>query len=764
MAKTLYKSDRITLSEIIKRATSNATYLVPDLQRPYVWAPNQVTLLVDSLFKGWPFGSLLTWEVKPEIVDGQLVEGIPSRPFYTKVSRGVPDVNPVYAHCADRNFATTDIMVLDGQQRLQSLVLALGETDGLCLSDSEWERSLDPTSRARARAGYTTGVLCLNLNKYLAAMTAGGHMCRNIDLAECLEWAVVDVNQCSAYHKCNRIPLPQVNAGGNVYFPLRRIWGATDTEHTDVDEELVPLAVEFINSAFPPDTEAKTHFLEERGGADLVHKDLAKLFARFCELKDIELTCLKVGAYQENQNASPEEKTRAKQEYDDAIVNIFTRLNTAGRTLTREEITFAWVKSTWKDVRPENMLYRSAEQFVGRVGEVFSDWELSADEIIRGLSIIWCNHDPERGGHPLETRELLQAKVIRRMSAFLKENADLLIESAELTHDVYSAPNLWDMADSFNGVTIAWDLCFSGEMSRGRLASALNEHEKDSTKKILKDEIKFFVSRWIVLPSWGRKWANEAVAFLQQTMQIQSSTVGEIVSAASLELWKNSVREQSRSINQNAIAGALANLRLRLFERKVYMYRSRLEVWQALNEERAKSRRLTFQDANAHATPELNVDHIIAWAYWQERIREAFENGSLQVGDALRLFSGMTEAEIAQKLAADPARSKEQAKTDALGYINNIGNCMILNAGYNISKRKKPLSEFMDQMYEFSEEAPAAVRVDRNHWMNVMRLNDAFINPVAHTIEEIVNAINARESLIYDELESFVNNIEPVLH
>ena len=89
---------------------------------------------------------------------------------------------------------------------------------------------------------------------------------------------------------------------------------------------------------------------------------------------------------------------------------------------------------------------------------------------------------------------------------------------------------------------------------------------------------------------------------------------------------------------------------------------------------------------------------------------------------------------------------------------------MILNAGYNISKRKKPLSEFMDQMYEFSEEAPAAVRVDRNHWMNVMRLNDVFINPVAHTIEEIVNAINARESLIYDELESFVNNIEPVLH
>ncbi|WP_410477861.1 DUF262 domain-containing protein [Myxococcus sp. MxC21-1] len=29
---------------------------MPDLQRPYVWTPNQVTLLVDSLLRGWPFG------------------------------------------------------------------------------------------------------------------------------------------------------------------------------------------------------------------------------------------------------------------------------------------------------------------------------------------------------------------------------------------------------------------------------------------------------------------------------------------------------------------------------------------------------------------------------------------------------------------------------------------------------------------------------------------------------------------------------------
>ena len=32
-----YDSKREPLAEIIKKATINATYVIPDLQRPYVW-------------------------------------------------------------------------------------------------------------------------------------------------------------------------------------------------------------------------------------------------------------------------------------------------------------------------------------------------------------------------------------------------------------------------------------------------------------------------------------------------------------------------------------------------------------------------------------------------------------------------------------------------------------------------------------------------------------------------------------------------------
>ncbi len=50
--------------------------LIPDLQRPYVWTPNQVSLLVDSLIRGWPFGTLLMWKVG----QGDL-QNIPHRQF-----------------------------------------------------------------------------------------------------------------------------------------------------------------------------------------------------------------------------------------------------------------------------------------------------------------------------------------------------------------------------------------------------------------------------------------------------------------------------------------------------------------------------------------------------------------------------------------------------------------------------------------------------------------------------------------------------------
>ena len=73
---------------------------------------------------------------------------------------------------------------------------------------------------------------------------------------------------------------------------------------------------------------------------------LGALIIALREVKQTRVTYLELTDYQ------PAHGTR--EVYNDAIVNIFTRLNTAGRTLTREDITFAWLKTGWNFDATEN--------------------------------------------------------------------------------------------------------------------------------------------------------------------------------------------------------------------------------------------------------------------------------------------------------------------------------------------------------------------------------------------------------------------------
>jgi uncharacterized protein with ParB-like and HNH nuclease domain len=39
---------------------------IPAFQRGFVWEPDRVAYLMDSIYKGFPFGSLLFWRTKSD--------------------------------------------------------------------------------------------------------------------------------------------------------------------------------------------------------------------------------------------------------------------------------------------------------------------------------------------------------------------------------------------------------------------------------------------------------------------------------------------------------------------------------------------------------------------------------------------------------------------------------------------------------------------------------------------------------------------------
>ncbi len=95
----------------------NGEIALPDLQRDFVWGDDQVRALLDSIMRGYPFGLLLFWET-------QFLEVV-YRDFVTDYQKG-----QTYA-TKEKPRGRKMRMVLDGQQRLQSLYLALfGTYDG----------------------------------------------------------------------------------------------------------------------------------------------------------------------------------------------------------------------------------------------------------------------------------------------------------------------------------------------------------------------------------------------------------------------------------------------------------------------------------------------------------------------------------------------------------------------------------------------------------------------------------------------------------
>lgn len=85
-----------TVEELVGRIERNQLRL-PEMQRRYVWRSTRVRDLLDSLYRGYPSGAILTWETN---------EAVPLQEFAVKQEGS-----------ADQSFQ----LLLDGQQRLTSL-------------------------------------------------------------------------------------------------------------------------------------------------------------------------------------------------------------------------------------------------------------------------------------------------------------------------------------------------------------------------------------------------------------------------------------------------------------------------------------------------------------------------------------------------------------------------------------------------------------------------------------------------------------------
>ena len=103
-----------TIKTILDRV--NRQYFLPSIQRNYVWKPDQVIMLFDSILRGYPISSFLFWELDQKNRDKWEIYK-----FCEEAYSGGTKHIPLHAAVGIRG--TT--LVLDGQQRLTSILIGL---------------------------------------------------------------------------------------------------------------------------------------------------------------------------------------------------------------------------------------------------------------------------------------------------------------------------------------------------------------------------------------------------------------------------------------------------------------------------------------------------------------------------------------------------------------------------------------------------------------------------------------------------------------
>jgi len=709
-----FDSKRESLAEIIKKATINATYVIPDLQRPYVWMPRQVMLLIDSLFRGWPFGSLLLWEVKPGCFD--LNEGIPHRPFWQVVSRtgnGKGSQNSALGSPA------TYQMVLDGQQRVQSLILALGGDQwGFQLYDSEWAMDLQDR-RVRPSDHWSKASLCIDLKKFEVELVAKGDIARKIEAGKILEWAILDSvsGRSTELRPANYVhPLETAKENPGRFIRLSRFWDLAqkDLSEREYKRLLEPVLHdhEVSKNSFSKILDALAEFMK------VVESVKINSFVHALQIESFELTT-----------------EWTKDDYSEAIVSIFTRLNTAGRTLSREEITLAWLKVGWE---PELTDRKPAGQCLDELKSLLGDrgFDLETDEIVRLISYIWSVE--VRKGILLDSKDLLKGDIIRSMASFVASRWRLLIIRIEQAADLIKDKELLDNQGSFNAIIVflTWYLLVFDRLHS--ISDKLSVVDRDDLEKKLNIRAGQFLDRWIFGSQWANVWSDGSVINFQNFAINLHSFHEKLNNCNPTDLIvtvDDGITHMMERVSAKAIE-YITNINV-TDRRRVHVYYPLLWVWHRLDEDRWKCSSIPMRTGRKR-TSKLEVDHTIADAWWGRLVNK-------EIALKLKSFVGTDE----EKALVSP--DDFDSKMDALAFINFLGNCSLLEKSFNISKSDASMRDFLREVHEFKEK-----KFEITKWEEALSLSAILTEPGNSTLADIKKTIKDRDILIRQDIIEFI--------
>lgn len=718
---TIYSSDsEKTLSDFLAEIMDvNSQVVIPDLQRPYIWNPDEVLLLIDSIFKKWPFGSLLCWKVK---ISSENSDFIPYRAFWEEVVRGVPSKESKQMS-VDKS-SSSFLMILDGQQRMQSLLLALGgDSWGFTLTDRDWKKHLEKKDESIDPIHWSTGCLCLDLDYFINEYERCNKKIASIEVGKCVAWVITDEKTGTSSHTKNQVlPLSSIEKGK--YIRFSKLWNAAKPVGL-MPSDYLSIIYEVYESV-------------EKEKIDFFTKPLSEFMTIIADVKDsTRITRLIVKDF--NSSGISEKKL-----YNNAIVNIFARLNSAGRALTRQEITLAWLKTGWREAsfgETNPLMKNCADALEDLLSELNDRNEnsggllMTMDNLVDILSMFWCiltKDGTKNDDILLKDKDLTDGDIIKNIGKTTYENWNFIKQALFECKDSFENRKLNEcFSRSFNAFNVLCGWKFVALICSSKIQGRVRETECRFDPQI-NSSFDAFIDRWFFCTYLSGTWSMS---------NSYSQYVGNLCSLYnSVKNSYNPIKteDELKDILLKWISALENTSMIRIEELKAYNrrevsgYKNVLWLWNRLESVRWKEVQKPMK--RNRAQPKLEVDHAVPVAIWERKIEVDypydFSKDKITGIENVFNLSGI-----------DFTRSK------LVSWINNIGNCSLLLRSHNRSKNDEQFGDFLKSIYS---------ELQISDFKESLKLTNAMLNPIEINLEEIVESLNKRTEIIKEDLKDFI--------
>ena len=567
---SIYTLSKKTVGECVKAcALKEGAWYMPDIQRSFVWNANQTLLFIDSLFRGWPFG-VLTLEVACRDDCGT----IPPRAFIQVNDCQKESFQRKVFEREDGLLPKEFYLVLDGQQRLQSLMLAFGSEGTKFIQDEEswyWQLCQD-----RPRKAYgidfemVSAMLALDFESCFRAYQEAEERISEIKFSEsgAICFTFLDNKGASTYQDDPILPFP-VQRLSRVHLRLSKLWKLFDRMKGDNDFDL--------------EVEWQAWDLDREWIGDSYHQEFVRKLVTYLyrkaykqEVSYIELKC-------------PDGLDH--EVFQKRVVEIFTRLNKAGTPLTINEVTSAWLKNSWKGKQ-------SLDEVVSEFGNLFSWRHLEIPDFIRFVSALWTIEDQSSEDRKvIQNKDLTNSLLLGKLATwFSKRFKGILEDVAAVCKELESIGWMWNEIGP-RAFTLAVVLAYRRQVRENR--PRVNEQEKVKYDRKIGEAN---LTRFLAISHWSGYWSADTINTWAAKWALAVNDKRNLCKFNE-EFLALQVR-----LSESAREAFGATRATRNTVRKYYLF---LQVWHRLNRARFKSWGVHM----SHGA--LDVDHCYAFARWE---------------------------------------------------------------------------------------------------------------------------------------------------